>query len=120
MGKKKENEEPQEEVQKPKKKKIKKIDIAQNIAYSVLGILMAFVACIVFFALNPGLSATIKEFLTSGDGIVPQPTLVQEEKAEEPASEDNDQTADAGEGVSTETTEVPNEEYATQPGGSDE
>jgi cytoskeletal protein RodZ len=120
MGKKKKDEEPQEEVKKPKKKKIKKVDIAQNIAYSVLGILMAFVACIVFFALNPGLSETVKNFLTSGDGIEPQVTLVQEEKAEEAESEDKDQTADAGEGVSIETNEVPNTEYATQPGGSDE
>lgn len=66
---KKEEQGAEQEVQAPKKKKkkIKKVDVAQNLLFAILGIIMGLVAIIGLCAMNPDLTNVVSEILIAAN-----------------------------------------------------
>ena len=124
LGKKKGSDE--QDVQKAPKKKIKLVDVAQNMAFALLGIVLGLVALIGICAANPGLSDMISGVLKSA---------VSNEKEEEPAAlvyawnepaypfdlestddtESTDSTDSTEDAADTEEKQVENTENASAP-----
>ncbi len=99
-----------QDVQKAPKKKIKKVDIAQNAAYGLLGIVMGLVAAIVVCAMNPALTDMLSEVLQSGKEV-------EEPESTAPvyAWNSNSGTSASFSLENTEENQVPNTENATVP-----
>ena len=128
----------QAEDAKPKKK-VKKSDIAQNIAFGILGIVMGLVACILLCAANPDLTKMISDIVSSGkkveepekktpkyviqdniDEIVNATYTPKLEETEEKTVEDTQNASDSDNASASETVqgeasaETPQEEISTE------